>query len=134
MLAHVARCHCVHLAATIRTLISCPSTTRLTRVSGLTQCAVGPSAKSKEAWHVVATCAVTSAEGLLGWVPSIVDPPLWSLNAPCAKYGRSHDADNFPQNGPLCHTQTLAFLLLEVVHSLSHPDTQPFYLVELRRF
>ena len=36
----------------------------------------------------------------------------------------------------VCHTihKTSAFLLLKVVHSLSHPDTQPLYLIELRRF
>ena len=30
--------------------------------------------------------------------------------------------------------RTVAFLLLEMVHSMSHPDTQPLYLIKLRRF
>ena len=36
----------------------------------------------------------------------------------------------------VCHTthKTPAFLPLEMVQSLSHPDTQPLYLIELRRF
>ena len=63
-------------------------------VTGPTQCAVGPSAKSEEVQHMVATCAITSAEGLSGQVPSFADPPLWSLNAPCAKHQRSCDEDN----------------------------------------
>ena len=63
---------------------------------------------------MVATCAVPSVEGLLGWVPSFVDPPLWSLNAPCAKHGRARDADNLLQNGPLCHTQNIGIPLTRI--------------------
>ena len=77
-----------------RAFISCPSTLRLMRVSGPSQCAVVPSAKIEEAWHMVATCAITPVEGLLGWVPSFVDPPPWSLNAPYAKHRRSHNENN----------------------------------------
>ena len=51
-------------------------------------------------WHVVATCAITPGRGLLGQVPSFVDPPPWSLNAPYAKHRRFCDEDNPLQNGP----------------------------------
>ena len=43
---------------------------------------------------MVATCTVSSTEDLSGQVPSFVDLPLWSLNAPCVKHERSHDEDN----------------------------------------
>ena len=48
------------LPLSARALTSCPSTTRLNNASGPTQCMVGPSLKREEAWHMVATCAVTS--------------------------------------------------------------------------
>ena len=68
---------------------------RLTRVSGPTQCAVGPSLKSKEAWWVMATHAVTSvAVGFMGWAPCFLDLPLWNLNAPYAMHKKSHSVDN----------------------------------------
>ena len=69
---------------------------------------VGPLEKSEEAWHVVATHAVTSSEDFLGWVPSFVDLPLWSLNAPCARNRKSPDEDNPLQSDllPLPPTQS----------------------------
>ena len=45
------------LPLSAKALISHPSTTKPTRVLGPTQCAIGPSLKSEEAQHVVATCA-----------------------------------------------------------------------------
>ena len=51
---------------------------------------------------MVATCAITPVRG------SFADPPLWSLNAPYAKHGRSYDEDILSQNGPSCHTQNIS--------------------------
>ena len=43
---------------------------------------------------MVATHAITFVEGLFGQVPSFVDWPPWSLNAPYAKHRRSCGEDN----------------------------------------
>ena len=43
---------------------------------------------------MVLTHAITPVEGLLGWVPSFADLPPWSLNAPYAKHGKSHNEDS----------------------------------------
>ena len=77
------------------------------KLSGPSQCVVGPSLKSEEAWHIVATCAITPARDLLGQVASFVDPPPWSLNAPHAKLRRFHSEGNPLQNGLLHHTQSI---------------------------
>ena len=54
------------LPLSARALTSCPSTLRLMRVSGPSQCAVGSSEKGEEAHPVVATCAITPVRGWLG--------------------------------------------------------------------
>ena len=50
MLVHIIGHHCVHLTATVCQSVDLPTLTRrLTRVSGPTPCAVGPSANSEKA-------------------------------------------------------------------------------------
>ena len=83
-----------------------PLDLRLTRVSGPTQCMVGPQAKSEEVRHIVTTCMVNSSGAFWGWVPSFVDLPLWSLNAPCAKHKKSPNEDNPLQSDLSLHTQS----------------------------
>ena len=74
-------------------------------VSGPSQCAVGPSLKSKEEWQVVITHTTTLVVGFLGQVPCCSDPPLMSLNVPCATCRKSPGEDNPSQSGQMCNTQ-----------------------------
>ena len=114
-------CWCTKLGITMFTwlplsakaLISHTSTTRLTRVSGPTQCAVGPLLKSEEVWHMVAMCAVTSVVRFFwGRCLRFLDQPLWSLNAPCAKCRKSHSVDNPWQIGQSHHTRSISIPLV----------------------
>ena len=96
-----------------KAVTSLPSTTRLTRVSRPTQCAVGPSLKSNEEQCIVTTHATTSVAGFLGWVPCCLDPPLGSLNVPCATCGKSPSEGNPSQNGQMRQTQNTCVPYIE---------------------
>ena len=94
------------LLLSAKVVTSLPSTTRLTRVFGPTQCAVGPSLKSKEEWQVATTCTATSVTSFLGWMPCCgQNLPLRSLNVPGATYGKSPGEGNPSQSGQMHHTQ-----------------------------
>ena len=87
-------------------VIFLPSTTRLTWVSRPSQCAVGPSLKSKEEWCLVNTHSATLVVGFPGRVHHCcLDPPLRSLNISCATCRKSPSEGNPSQSGQMCHTQ-----------------------------
>ena len=76
------------------------------------------------------TRTLTSVEGFLGWASFVVDPPLWSLNAPYARH-RMLTMWTIPHK-VISHFTHKA---MAMVHSLSHSKAQPLndlWLMHLR--